>query len=502
YTDRLSHPTETEPMSRTPQVLAADIAPTTVTGDALVLFAFSEEGSASFSGVSAEIDKAFGGALKALPGFAGKVGQTVLVPSLDKVAATNVVIVGLGPRQDLMPAVLRRASAEAARRLRDVVEIVSVLHQASDDPGAAQASVEGFLLGSYRYTDWKSDPKPPKLQRVVLLGAPEEALSRGVAFAEATILARDLTNEPASSLTPRSFARKAQEVADANGLDCTVMEALELEERGFGGLIGVGKGSEEPPVLIKLRYSPGGAAKKKVALVGKGITFDTGGYSIKVPPNMEQMKTDMGGGGAVLGAMSVLARLQPDVEVTAYIPSAENMISGDSLKPGDVIKLYSGKTIEVNNTDAEGRLVLADALKLAVEDGAEAVVDIATLTAHIHIALGWRYSGLFCDNDTLREQIEAAAEVAGEPVWHMPMPDEYLPELDSEVADLKASGQRYGGASHAAVFLKQHLGSEIPWAHLDIAGTGRSDKHRGEVSRGGTGVGARLLLNWIESLRS
>lgn len=484
-------------MSRTPQVLASESPPTAVTGDALVIFAFSRQGTATFSGAPAQIDEAFGGVFATLPGFTGRSGQIVVFPSLGKVAAANVAIVGLGPEEEVSAEVLRRAAADAARRLNEVAEIASVVHQASGDPSAAQATVEGFLLGSYRYTEWKSEAKPSKLQRIVLLGAPEESLRRGVAFAEATMLARDLANEPASSLTPMTFARKAQEVADANGLEYSVMEAPELEQRGFGGLIGVGKGSEEPPVLIKLRYVPEGGAKQKVALVGKGITFDTGGYSIKVPPNMEQMKTDMGGGAAVLGAMSVLGRLRPDVEVNGYIPSAENMISGDALKPGDVIKLYSGKTVEVNNTDAEGRLVLADALKLAVEEGAEAIVDIATLTAHIHIALGWRYSGLFCDDETLTAQLQVAGEVAGEPIWRMPMPDVYLSELDSEVADIKASGQRYGGASHAAVFLKQHVATEIPWAHLDIAGTGRSDKHRSEISRGGTGVGARLLLNWI-----
>lgn len=486
-------------MSEIPQVLAAEGAASERTTDVLVIFAFSEGGSATFDDAGDEIAGLFDGALTRLPGFSGKLGEVALVPSLGRVAATNLAVVGLGDKADVTPGTLRRAAADAGRRLTDLREIVSVLHQAVDDPRAPQATVEGFLLGSYRYTDFKSKPKNSKLQRIVMIGAPEESLERGLAYAQATILARDLTNEPASSLVPTTFARRAREIADSNGLGYEVIEAEQLEERGFGGLIGVGKGSAEPPVLIKLHYKPEGATKK-IALVGKGITFDTGGYSIKVPPTMELMKTDMGGGAAVLGAMSALASLKPDIEVTAYIPSAENMISGNSLKPGDVITLYSGKTVEVNNTDAEGRLVLADALKLACEEGAEAIVDIATLTAHIHIALGWRYSGLFCEHDSLRAALETAAVAAGEPVWSMPMPDLYLSELDSETADIKASGQRYGGASHAAVFLKQHVDDKIPWAHLDIAGTGRSDKPRGEVSRGGTGVGARLLLAWIESL--
>jgi len=485
-------------MAPTPHVLAADGAPSEQTGDALVIFAHLKDGSAEYTGAPSAINDAFDGALVSLPGFSGKVGQVVLIPSLGKIAATNLAVVGLGPRSEQAPGTLRRAAADAARKLSDLAEITSVLHQASDDAAAAQATVEGFLLGSYRFTDWKSEPKPTKLQRIVLLGADEEALARGVTYAEATILARDLTNEPASSFSPKTFARKAQDVADANGLDCTIMEADELETKGFGGIIGVGKGSSVPPVLIKLTYSPDGPPTRKIALVGKGITFDTGGYSIKIAPGMEQMKTDMGGGAAVLGAMSALSRLKPSAEVTAYIPSAENMISADALKPGDVLKLFSGKTVEVNNTDAEGRLVLADALKLACDEGAEAIVDIATLTAHIHIALGYRYSGLFCDHDSLRGELEAAGEATGEAVWRMPMPDSYLSELDSDVADIKASGQRYGGASHAAVFLKQHVKRSIPWAHLDIAGTGRSDKPRGEVSKGGTGVGARLLLAWIE----
>jgi leucyl aminopeptidase len=304
-------------------------------------------------------------------------------------------------------------------------------------------------------------------------------------------------------MTPDILARKAREVADVHGLECTVFEEDELRERGFGGLLDVSKGSSAPPRFIALRYAPEGA-RGKVALVGKGVTFDSGGLSIKPAKGMETMKTDMSGAAAVLGAMSGLVRLDVKTEVLAFIPATENMVSGDAIKPGDVITHYGGKTSEVLNTDAEGRLVLADALTYASEQEPDAIVDLATLTGAIQIALGKKIAGLFSNDDTLLREIEGAAESSGERLWHMPLAsDVYRSEIDSEVADIKNTGTSspYGGASVAALFLREFVGEGIAWAHLDIAGSARADGDHEEVSRGGTGIGTRTLLSWLEGRR-
>jgi leucyl aminopeptidase len=479
---------------------AADVA-----CDALVIGAFADEGEAALAGAD-DIASAFDDDLLEHArdlGFKGKLGDIALLPSMGRVSARVVALVGLGKHGRVDAAVLRRASAAAARRLSSQSSIATTLHEALGGSAAASAVTEGFLLGSYRYAGHKSDPVAPTLQRVELVGASPDAVSRGRTLGEATRLARDLINEPADTMTPDVLARKAREIADVNGLGCEIFEEDALRERGFGGILGVARGSAQPPRFIALRYSPENA-RSKVAIVGKGVTFDSGGYSIKPAKGMETMKTDMAGAAAVLATMSGVARLGISTEVLAFIPATENMVSGEAIKPGDVITHHGGKTSEVLNTDAEGRLVLADALHYASEQGPKAIVDVATLTGAIQIALGKKIGGMFANDDTLLRELQGAAESAGERFWHMPLAaDVYRSEIDSDVADIKNTGTSspYGGATIGALFLREFVGEGIPWAHLDIAGVGRSDGDYEDVSRGGTGVATRTLLTWLEGRR-
>jgi len=305
-------------------------------------------------------------------------------------------------------------------------------------------------------------------------------------------------NEPASTLTPEALATRATEIADVAGLECTILDDRELADGGFGGILGVGKGSHRPPRLIQMRHRPD-AASGRVALIGKGITFDTGGLSLKDARAMENMKTDMAGAAAVMATMGALGRLNVSTEVLAFVPACENMPGGNALKPGDVIKHYGGRTTEVNNTDAEGRLVLGDALALACEQEIDAVVDVATLTGGISVALGRKSTGLFANDDALAKALEDAAEAAGERIWRLPLYDDYKRGLDSDVADMKNSAGRDGSSITAALFLREFVKDDVAWAHLDIAGTARAASDYDEVTRGGTGTSVRTLLEWVKA---
>jgi len=487
-------------MASIPQVVRTEESASSIACDALVVGGFSSDGGIELAAEAMAVDEALGGHLSELAatGFKAGIGDVAVVPTLGSLPARVVAVVGLGPRDRATSKEVRNAAGSAARRLADHPDIASLLHAGLPDAnGAAGAAIEGFILGGYRYTTFKSDPRPSKVQRILSLGGENAELDHATAVAEATLLARDLTNEPASSLTPTALARRAQEVADVAGSTCRVLHEQELNERGFGGILAVSRGSAEPPCLIEMRYEPADA-KGHVAIVGKGITYDTGGYTLKPAPTMENMKTDMAGAATVIGLMSILDRIGIEVAVTAYIPAAENMVSGAAIKPGDVFKHYNGKTTEVNNTDAEGRLVLADAVALASEESPDAIVDIATLTGHIHVALGGRLTGLFSSDDALGEELRRAGDEVGEPMWPMPLFASYRKELESTIADMKNAGNRYGGAISAALYIGEFVGDGIPWAHLDIAGTGRCEADRDEVTKGGTGVGVRTFVRWLE----
>jgi leucyl aminopeptidase len=484
-----------------PLISIASDAPESISCDALVVGAFAEGRASVLSSEGAAVDAALEGGLSehlSAVSFKAKVGDVCVVPTLGRVPAKSIAVVGLGSKESVGPLEVLRGAGAAGRRLGDNAVVASALHCATSDGDSVAAAAEGFLLGSYRFTRYKSKPRRSKIERIVFLEEANHAgVTRGTVLAEATALARDLTNEPPSTLYPETLAARAREVAEANDLECTVLEEYELEARGFGGLLAVGRGSDNPPRLIQLRYAPKGATGK-VILIGKGITFDSGGLSLKDAKNMEEMKTDMGGGAAVIGAISALARLQPHIEVVSLVAAAENIPSSHSLKPGDVITHYGGITSEVLNTDAEGRLVLADALAYASEQHPDAIVDAATLTGSIMVALGRKAAGLFSNDDALRDELRAAAEAAGERVWPMPLWDDYRSQLDSDVADIKNVGPRWGGAILAALFLREFVGTDVAWAHLDIAGPTRAETDFDEVVKGGTGVATRTLVAWVE----
>ena len=352
-------------------------------------------------------------------------------------------------------------------------------------------------LGSYQFLKYKGDGNASKLTRVVVLGRTnakvKAALARGTEIANAVRWARDLVNEPAGAKSPEEVADLARQIARRSGLKVKVLTVDQMERARMGGVLGVGQGSEREPRFVRLAYEPAGA-KQTLALVGKGVVFDSGGLSIKTASGMETMKTDMSGGAAVIAAMSTLKALGVKTRVIGYVPLVENMPSGHAIRPGDVLKMRNGKTVEVLNTDAEGRLILADALALAVDEKADAIVDIATLTGACMVALGDKVAGLMGSDDGWIDQVRDAAGRAGEPVWPLPLPDEYRKLIDSEIADVKNIGSGgYGGALTAGLFLKEFAG-DVPWAHLDIAGPARASSDDGYITRGGTGFSVRTLI--------
>jgi leucyl aminopeptidase len=485
-------------------LLALEIVPTTetpteVTADVVAVGATNNGGDFALGTSARSVDDILEGGLSEhldRSGFKAKIGSVAIVPTFGRVAPKTVAVVGLGSTST-DAAEVRRAAGNAARRLSHYQVAASTLHEGGD-AGTAAAAAEGWHLGSYRFNEYKSDPKLSKLQRVLFLGeTSEEELTKARARAEASITARDLTNEPASTLWPETMADRARAIADANGLEITVLDENDLQSKGFGGLLAVGQGSVRPPRLIQLRHAPENPSGK-VALVGKGVTFDSGGLSLKDAKSMETMKTDMAGGAAVLGAMSALKRLAVGCEVIGIVPATENLPGDSAIKPGDVIRHYGGQTSEVLNTDAEGRLILADGLAYASELQPDAILDVATLTGAMMVALGRKAAGYFSNNDALAKEIEVAASRAGERVWRMPLFDDYRSDMDSDIADIKNIGTRWGGAIYGALYLRDFVAKDIPWGHIDIAGPARVDSDQDEVSKGGSGVAARTLIAWLE----
>jgi leucyl aminopeptidase len=377
--------------------------------------------------------------------------------------------------------------------------IATTLHAAAGE-GAAEAVGLGFSLGTYTFHRHKSEPKPSELETVILVDASPDDVAKareGAIVGDAVCLARDLINEPAIFKSPEVLADLAAELASDAGMTATILDEDDIEGQGLGGLLGVSLGAANPPRLVQLAYEPEGASKF-VAFVGKGIVFDSGGLTLKTAEGLEAMKTDMSGAAAVFAAMKAIAALELPVKVVGIAPLTENMPGGSALRPGDVLTARNGKTIEVLNTDAEGRLVLADGLSLAAELGPDLVVDIATLTGSCKIALGPKIAGLFGD-DSAVEAVTAAAEAAGERVWRLPLPEDYRKSIDSEIADMKNVGGKVGGAIFAALLLKEFVG-DTPWAHLDIAGPARSDEVDNYVTKGGTGFGVRTLVELARRL--
>ncbi len=444
--------------------------------------------------------------LSATKEFSGKANTTHLIHTLGRLPAERLLLVGLGKQAELNGERLRQAAGNAAQalRARRVASFASALHLSASTDAALEAVCEGTLLGSYSFDQYKTKNKDElfSFEEMTLL-LPDADLAAAGARIEATravclgvSLARDLVSHPGNVVTPGYLAAAGRELAERRALKCRVLELEELEKLGMNALVAVGKGSVEPPRLIVLEYK-GAGDEPPVALVGKGITFDSGGISIKPGLGMQDMKTDMAGAAAVLGTLEAASALKLPVNLVGIIATAENMPGGKAFKPGDVITSMSGLTIEITNTDAEGRLVLCDALHYALTNfNPVAMVDLATLTGACVVALGHEASGLMGNDAGLNEELKRAGERCGERVWELPLWDAYGESMKSDIADLKNSGSRDGGSICAAWFLKQFVGA-THWAHLDIAGTAWNDKSRPCLPKGASGVGVRLLIDYL-----
>lgn len=427
--------------------------------------------------------------------FTGKAGQVAAVPGNGDFG--RVMFVGLG--SEVEPEDLRRAAGDAGRAAMRYERVATTLHQVELD-GAVDAVVSGFLLGQYRFDKYLSAPQPSQTARLILVGSGDVAgeIKRGRVVAGAVGLARDLVNEPAASKSPIMLADRAAAIAAAPGITIDVYDEEQIVAEGFGGLKAVSQGAVNPPRMVVMKYRPGGATAH-VCFVGKGIVFDSGGLSIKPAKGMETMKTDMAGAAAVFAALGAIAELGLEVNVTGIAPLAENMTGGAAQRPGDVFRARNGKTVEVLNTDAEGRLVLADGLSLAAEEKPDLIVDVATLTGACQVALGLEVAGLFSNDDDAAARVDGAARRAGEKVWRLPLEQSYRKEIDSPIADIKNIGKRFGGAITAALFLAEFV-DERPWVHLDIAGPARSTNVSGYVGKGATGFAVRTLVALAEDL--
>jgi leucyl aminopeptidase len=440
----------------------------------------------------------------------GSVGSIARIPTRGAIPAPMLLVVGLGKAADAGTLQLRRAAAAAANAAERVSSFATSLQTALpelDAGEAAQAVAEGVLLGAYRFGRYRSEARPFELERVLLAvdaTADVDAVRAGVELARATAgaatLTRDLVNTPPQDKRPPALAVRAAEAVEGLPIDVRILDEGALEEGGYGGILGVGRGSSEPPRLVELTYAPP-AATTHVALVGKGITFDTGGISLKPSNAMETMKMDMAGAATVLAVVRAAAQLGLPVRLTGLLALAENMPSGSATRVSDVLTMRGGTTVEVINTDAEGRLVLGDALVHASELEPDAIVDVATLTGAAKIALGERIGVLMASDDDLADALLTASRTAGEPLWRLPLATaEYGERLEGAIADLKNAGKPFAGTIFAGLFLHRFVGEGIPWAHLDVAGVAWSDEPFGEVPKGGTGVPARTLLAWLREL--
>jgi leucyl aminopeptidase len=476
-------------------------------GDGLALGFF--EDAVELTGELAGLNEKFAGVLNELIAeteFKGKEGSSIVTRVGGAKSVRKVMLFGLGKPDKLKLDSWRRLAAAVARLAKKEkckTLGISLPVWNNDSAATAGAIAEGVQLALFQDNRFKSEPeeKPPEVERVDLLGLGEQesAIARANQISSGVILARELVAAPANIVNPVTMAEKAEEIASQHGLQVKILEREECEQLGMGAFLGVAQASELPPKFIHLTYKPEGTPRKKVAIVGKGLTFDSGGLNIKgAGSGIETMKMDMGGAAATLGAALAIGQLKPDVEVHFISAVTENMISGRAMHPGDVLKASNGKTIEVNNTDAEGRLTLADALVFAEKLGVDAIVDLATLTGACIIALGDEIAALLTPDDGLAAQLEKAASSAGEKFWRLPMEEKYFEGLKSSIADMKNTGPRPGGSITAALFLKQYI-KETPWAHLDIAGPVWTDKENGYNSAGATGFGVRTLVNWVLS---
>ncbi|MDD4875552.1 MAG: leucyl aminopeptidase [Dehalococcoidales bacterium] len=494
------------------KVVTGDIVKTKA--DAIVIPFFKD--NEQLSGDIANIDQALDGAITQLNKrgeIKGKLNEITIIHCLGKLPSERVAVIGLGKKEELTKNKIRGAIAETCRRLRQSnMENIAFIPQGIglDDIDleiAAQIMTEGALLGTYTFQKYvTSKEEHSEIKQLLILGRDdsevvvlEQGYRKGKIIAEAANLARDMVNEPSNNMTPTDMAEMAKKLADTYKLELTILNREQMKDLGMGALLGVAQGSQQPPKFIVLRYSGGDSSEIDVALVGKGITFDSGGISIKPSNGMEEMKSDMTGGATVMAAISAIAQIKPEINVMAIIPATENLPSGTALKPGDILTAMNGKTIEILSTDAEGRLILADAISYARKLGAKSIIDVATLTGACIIALGKVCTGAFGNNQELINKVLASGMEAGELIWQMPMFDEFKELNKSSIADVKNVGGREAGSITAAQFLAEFT-DDIPWVHLDIAGTSMTEKERNYQIKGATGVPVRTLINLVLSL--
>jgi leucyl aminopeptidase len=476
--------------------------------DAAVLPLFENEKPGK---VAERVDKTLGGMLSRLirkGDFKPKTGAVHLLYPQGRIPAERLLLVGLGRRSDLMPNRLRQAAGKAASSLRSSgAQGITIITDGIgfDAEGLGQALAEGSILGLYRFLKYKTKEESDRkkdLRRITLLtesSGAVRAMQRGVTvgeiIAKSTVMARDMVSSPPSDMTPIVIASKAKDIARRFGLKLQVLDKDRMRKLGMGALLGVAAGSAQPPKFIIVEHRKGGK-KPFIALVGKTITFDSGGISIKPAENMDRMKDDMSGGAAVLGAIETAAALKLPLNIVGLLPVTENMPSGSAFKPGDVLRTMSGQTIEILSTDAEGRLILADALTYACTYKPAVIVDIATLTGACRVALGTEAIGMLGTDDRLKRRLRVAGEKTGERVWEMPLWEEYYEQIKSDIADMKNAGGRAGGMITAAALLSKFV-QQYPWVHLDIAATAWTEKEKPYTPKGATGIGVRLLTQFL-----
>ncbi len=486
--------------------------------DALVVNLF--EGVKSPAGATGTIDKVLDNLISSYviekEKFKGKLNEIYVLPTYGKIPADKVLIVGLGKAEEFNLNKIRAVSAKVIKRIKSLKakKVCTILHGAGiaglNAFDCAWMLSEGAIIGDYEFTKYKSkkednnnENNQSKIESLEIVESNasklqdiEQGLQKGKIIAEALNFARNLVNEPACESTPTKLAETALSI---EGIECKVFEEDEIENMEMGAFLPVSKGSTELPKFIHMIYKPQGKAKKRIAIVGKGITFDSGGLDLKPASSMRQMKGDMSGSAITLGIMKVLSQLKPDIEVHGIIAACENMPGCEAFKPGDILKAKNGKTIEVDNTDAEGRLTLADALCYATELKVDEIIDIATLTGACAVALGEWASGIMGNNQELIDKLIDSANKGGERFWQLPLYDEHKDDIKSDIADMKNAGSRYAGASTAGIFLKEFV-NDTKWAHIDIAGPAILEKERKELSKGPSAYGIRGIINYILSI--
>jgi leucyl aminopeptidase len=472
---------------------------------ALIIGCFEEEPGPQ----AALFDPLLDGAISTLyrqEEFQGKFKTVKVLHTLGRLPAERLLLVGLGKKSDMTLERLRQGGGCAIAALQPlaVAGAASLLHLAMVDTGRVGVALEGFLLAAYRFDRYQTKKEENGgVREMTILCSPEEEPLAAEQVRESQILCqavcqvRDLVNEPGNVATPSYLAEQARQLAATVGCSCTIIDRDELERLGAGGILAVGKGSHHPPCLVELTYQGGGEEARPLLLIGKGITFDSGGISLKPREGMERMKDDMAGAAAVLGVVRAVAELKLPINLVALLPLAENLPGGGAYKPGDILRTMAGTTVEVNNTDAEGRLVLADALHYGRRFNPAAIIDIATLTGACLVALGTLATGIMGNDQALVDRLLRSGETSGERLWQLPLWDEYGEAMKSDIADMKNAGGPHAGTITAGWFLQQFVDEGVPWVHLDIAGTAWEEKGRPYLPKGASGVGVRLLVEFI-----